>query len=339
VSEWEIVASDANQVPDKAQQADAKQRLKDWSRAQDLTTLRGQSADGRIAYYVDEPLRNAINQALLLGMPLLLTGEPGTGKTTAGYWLAQYLGITQDRVHHHTVRSTSTAEELKFNYDAVRWLRAAQAGDKAETIIDNDGDERPLTQADCLYKGPLWQSYEAGEGNNASLVIIDEIDKAPRDFPNDLLEELDRHSFTHPFEPSRRIPEKPLQTPPVVIVTSNRERSLPAAFMRRCIWHEIELTDLLIDEAVRAQLSALELQNGVDPELLKAARTRFDVLRSASLLQRPSLAELLNWLLMLHASNTNAADITNTDLIDTPHRSLLIKHAEDLDTLRRQAGR
>ncbi len=211
--------------------AEAKRRLRDRRVASHLTEHRAAARH----YKIDDALETAINMALAVGAPLLVTGEPGTGKTQLAFFLGDYFGI---EVRPYYVKSLSTARDLEYGFDAVGYLQAAYAAREG-------APERK--RVEFLTEGPLWKAYEDPE---PSVLLIDEIDKAPRDFPNDLLHELDQGWFPHPFEPDRRIVAK---TSPIVVITSNVERRLPGPFLRRCVFHHIELTEELVRHAVAAR--------------------------------------------------------------------------------------
>ena len=263
-------------------------------------------------YQLSPELEVALNMALNVGAPLLVTGEPGTGKTQVGWYLGWYFEIP---VFDYQVRSNATAEDLKYEFDAVAYLRSAQLGEEAE-------------RTRYLHPRALWQAYEA---QTLAVVLIDEIDKAPRDFPNDLLQELDRHRFRHPFEDRDVAPKA---GPPLVVVTSNAERRLPDAFLRRCIVHHIELTDKLVEAAVGAHFPALE------KKLKDTAIRRFWALREVDQLsKRPATAELLVWLAVLSAQEVDEARLANAPLRELPGLSALIKDHTDRELLPGGAGR
>jgi len=263
-------------------------------------------------FQVDSPLETAMNMALAVGAPLLLTGEPGTGKTQVAWYLGWYFGIP---VFPYQVRSTSTADDMKYDFDAVAYLRNAQ-----------HPDERARPRQDFLRKKALWQAYECA---TASVLLIDEIDKAPRDFPNDLLLELDKHEFPHPFL-------DPVIKPcpgnsPIVVITSNVERRLPDAFLRRCIFHHIELTEQLVRDAVRARAGDFP---HIDTATRDTALQRFWEMRANAQIQKPpSTAEVLVWLAILSAQGVTAAQLRDTPVQELPGLHALIKDKGDLDRL------
>lgn len=266
-------------------------------------------------YRPSRALRIAINTALAVNAPLLITGEPGTGKTQVAYYLGWYFDT---KVFSYQVRSTSTARDLKYDFDAVGYLRYAQL---------REPGEKPKTRSNFLTEQALWQAYEYPDGT--PIMLIDEIDKAPRDFPNDLLLELDQHRFRHPFE-ERDI--KPSNHPPVVIITSNAERRLPDAFLRRCVLHSITLDDTLIDRVVAARDTEF-------PRLEEATRreavARFkEIRRIPGLNKPPSTAELLTWFAVLSARDVKATILRDaSSLRDLPGLEVLIKDGDDFKKL------
>jgi MoxR-like ATPase len=250
-----------------------------------------------------------------VGAPLLLTGEPGTGKTQVAWFLGWYFAIP---VFDFQVKSTSIAEDLRWDFDAVSYLHFAQTGDK--TL----GSRRE----DFLEPRALWRAYAA---ESDAVVLIDEIDKAPRDFPNDLLHELDKHEFHHPFDDKELIRPK-TGRPPIVVVTSNDERRLPDAFLRRCIYHRIELTEDLVRHAVEARAGDFPR---LSPAAIKVALARFWEIRAREDLEkRPSTAELLVWLTILSARRVSAEAIDTAPLGDLPAIGALVKDHHDRDRLR-----
>jgi MoxR-like ATPase len=189
-----------------------------------------------------------------------------------------------------------------------------------------------------LHKRALWEAYET-EGD--AVVLIDEIDKAPRDFPNDLLHELDQHSFPHPFDPTTMI-QPQSGRPPIVIVTSNEERRLPDAFLRRCIFHRIELTEAIVEAAVESMARAVEGDSDgagssfphLDVATRAVARARFwEIRQLREIDKKPSTAELLTWLCILSARRVEAQTLQGSGLRQLPGIEALIKDYEDLQRL------
>ncbi|MBL8398184.1 MAG: AAA family ATPase [Candidatus Accumulibacter sp.] len=291
--------------------------------------LLGDHRTAALRYRPSDELLLALNMALHTGSPLLLTGEPGTGKTQAADFVSAYFAIP---LFKFLVKSTSTAQDLMYEFDAVGYLHWAQA-DRCAVAEDKTAlaQEAAGVRQGFLHKRALWQAYET---DGDAVVLIDEIDKASRDFPNDLLHELDQHSFPHPFDDKRWIAPKSGRRP-LVIVTSNDERRLPDAFLRRCIFHRIELSEKLVEAAV-------ESMAGVDgsgfPQLdattRAAARRRFWQLREVpGLDKKPSTAELLTWLSILSALRVDAERLDGGRLASLPALGALIKDAGDLARL------
>lgn len=283
-------------------------------------------------YRPSAALVDAINVAVEVGAPLLLTGQPGTGKTQVAFYLKWYLGLDDEHFHVHPIRSTSKAHELTYSVDEVRYFHAAQTH-----------RETDVARRDFVEKGPLWKAYDA---ERQSIVLIDEIDKAPRDFPNDLLFVLDQHRFRipeydapDPEDPSRTLPfwveRQDEGPPPIIVITSNSERRLPDPFLRRCIFHHIRFTRELLRTAVHAHLDGWA---NVDAEVAKAVIDRSMQLRERRLRKPPSTAEIILWLSVLDAmagagQGVDAEHIRRADVHDLPALSVLVKDADDLAQL------
>lgn len=279
-------------------------------------------------YRPTKPLCEAVNVAVTLEMPLLLTGEPGTGKTACAGWIADHLGIPRSPAAEDSpsqffrldVRSNTTYKDLLWDFDAVSYLRAA--------YVDRGTTSHALRRRH-VRPGPLWQAYATGL---PTLLLIDEIDKAPRDFPNDLLYVLDQKEF---FPPEWGEVVRPVGTGcPIVVITSNSEKRLPDAFLRRCVFHHIELTKDLVDIAVSAHVGHGEFPN-LSAAVIAAAVERFWQIRDfQNLTKRPGTAELLAWLAILSAQGKNDASAIRTMPLETLARNgLLIKHHEDFKRL------
>ncbi|APV50618.1 ATP-binding protein [Betaproteobacteria bacterium GR16-43] len=233
---------------------------------------------GTDTYVADDDLKIAVNAAITLQRPLLVKGEPGTGKTMLAEEVARALGMT---LHQWHIKSTTKAQQGLYEYDAVSRLRDSQLGDGRVADIGN-----------YILKGVLWQAFES---EKQSVVLIDEIDKADIEFPNDLLRELDRMEF-HVYETRQTIRARHR---PVILITSNNEKELPDAFLRRCFFHYIRFPD---KDAMQAIVDVHF--PGIQKRLVQAAmEVFFDIREMPGLKKKPSTSELLDWLKLLLAED------------------------------------
>ena len=230
--------------------------------------------DGTKDYVATDDLKVAVNAAMTLRRPLLVKGEPGTGKTVLAYEIAKAMGTP---MIEWNVKSTTKAHQGLYEYDAVARLRDGQLGDERVHDISN-----------YIRKGKLWEAFTAPE---LPVLLIDEIDKADIEFPNDLLQELDRMEF-HVYETKETI--KAVERP-IVIITSNNEKELPDAFLRRCFFHYIKFPDReTMQEIINVHFPDIQ---GI---LVKKAMDIFyDVRDVPGLKKKPSTSELLDWLKLI----------------------------------------
>jgi MoxR-like ATPase len=269
---------------------------------------------GTESYVATPDLMVAVNASVALERPLLVKGEPGTGKTILAYEIAR--ALQRPLITWH-IKSTTKAQQGLYEYDAVSRLRDSQLGDERVKDIKN-----------YIHKGKLWEAFTAPD---RPVLLIDEIDKADIEFPNDLLLELDRMEF---FVYETRETIKAVQRP-IVLITSNNEKELPDAFLRRCFFHYIRFPDReTMNQIVEVHYP------GIQKELVRDALTIFyDVRETPGLKKKPSTSELLDWLKLLMVEELPAEALRERDpkkLIPPLHGALL-KNEQDVHLFERLA--
>ena len=265
---------------------------------------------GTDTYIATEDLSVAVNAAVALARPLLVKGEPGTGKTALAEEVAASLGLPLIPWH---IKSTTKAQQGLYEYDAVARLRDSQLGSEKVHDIEN-----------YIVRGKLWEAFENDGG---ALLLIDEIDKADIEFPNDLLLELDRMEF-FVYETQKTIKAT---TRPAVIITSNNEKELPDAFLRRCFFHYIRFPDPDTMEAIVAAHHP-----GLKKQLVERAIGMFYHLRGApGLKKRPSTSELLDWLRLLVIDDVvpKILEVKDKGMEPPPMVGALVKNEQDMQRI------
>jgi len=269
---------------------------------------------GTDSYVATDELAAAVNAAVTLERPLLVKGEPGTGKTELARQVAQSLGAPLLEWH---IKSTTKAHQGLYEYDAVARLRDSQLGDDRVHDVTN-----------YIKKGKLWEAFTH---ETRPVLLIDEIDKADIEFPNDLLQELDRMEF-HVYETGETIRA---DVRPIVIITSNNEKELPDAFLRRCFFHFIAFPD----EDTMERIVQVHFPNLKGRLLNEALSTFFELRTVPGLKKKPSTSELLDWLKLLLSEDVDPAVLRERDprkLIPPMHGALL-KNEQDVQLFERLA--
>ena len=282
-------------------------------------------------YLASDELIDAVNTALVVGAPLLITGEPGTGKTQVAYYAARRLDLPPP--YSLFISSGTEADDLLYTFDRVSYFHASQNEESNPGELLKSELDRLLEpgikkrRGRFIQPGPLWHAYLT---DGPSIVLLDEIDKAPRDFPNDLLHVLDQHRFeVTEVDPPRLIKGRATQ-PPLVIITSNSEKRLPEPFLRRCIFHHIVFDFSVVREIVNKRAGDFKL----DSKTIDAAMDRFAEMRARPLRSKPATAELLVWLVVLSArGNISARKLKQPALSKLPAVGCLVKDRDDLESL------
>ena len=270
--------------------------------------------EGTSSYVATNDLKIAVNAAIRLERPLLIKGEPGTGKSVLAAEVASALGAPLIEWH---IKSTTKAQQGLYEYDAVSRLRDGQLG-----------DERVKNIANYIKRGKLWDAFAAPK---RSVLLIDEIDKADIEFPNDLLQELDRMEF-FVYETGETIKA---QTRPIVLITSNNEKELPDAFLRRCFFHFIKFPDT---ETMR-QIVEVHFPGLKNRLVADALRVFYELRDVPGLKKKPSTSELLDWLKLLLNEDIDPALLRESDprKLVPPLAGALIKNEQDTHLLERLA--
>ena len=266
-----------------------------------------QRFEGTSNYVATDDLKVAVNAAVLLRRPLLVKGEPGTGKTVLAHEIAKSIGAP---LIEWNVKSTTKAQQGLYEYDAVARLRDGQLGDERVHDISN-----------YIRRGKLWEAFTAPE---LPVLLIDEIDKADIEFPNDLLQELDRMSFDV-YETRERVEAKER---PIVIITSNNEKELPDAFLRRCFFHYIKFPDRETMQAI-IDVHFPDIQKVL---VTKAMDIFYEVRDVPGLKKKPSTSELLDWLKLLMNEDMPLDVLQNRDPTKAipPLHGALLKNEQDV---------
>ncbi|HAT26644.1 MAG TPA: MoxR family ATPase [Gammaproteobacteria bacterium] len=269
---------------------------------------------GTKEYVATDELQMAVNAAIQLQRPLLIKGEPGTGKTTLAEQIAQSLDLPLIQWH---IKSTTKAQQGLYEYDAVSRLRDSQLGEEKVHDISN-----------YIIPGKIWQAFTSEQ---QCVLLIDEIDKADIEFPNDLLLELDKMEF-YVYETKELIKA---HTRPIILITSNNEKELPDAFLRRCFFHYIEFPDTLTME----KIVAVHYPDIKKQLLSQAMDVFFDLRKIPGLKKKPSTSELIDWLKLLMADDIPADVLKNHDARNAipPLYGALLKNEQDVHLLEKLA--
>lgn len=266
---------------------------------------------GTDTYVASDDLQVAVKAAIAMEKPLLIKGEPGTGKTLLAFEIARAMG---KQIFTWHVKSTTQAQQGLYEYDAVSRLRDSQLGDEKVNSIEN-----------YIVKGRLWEAFESDE---QVIVLIDEIDKADIEFPNDLLLELDKMEF-YCYELKKTVKANKR---PIIIITSNNEKELPDAFLRRCFFHYISFPD----RETLLKIVDVHYPN-LQADLVDEAMNKFYHLRDLrGIKKKPSTSELIDWIKLLVVGQINADELADSDRTgDIPFLGAMIKNEQDMDLIQR----
>ena len=264
------------------------------------------------SYIASDELRLAVNAAITLEKPLLIKGEPGTGKTQLAEELAKSLNC---KLYQWHIKSTTKAQQGLYEYDAVSRLRDSQLGDERVHDISN-----------YIVKGKLWQAFEEEQ---RPILLIDEIDKADIEFPNDLLQELDKMEF-FVYETQQVIKAKQR---PIIIITSNNEKELPDAFLRRCFFHYIKFPT----KGEMEQIIDVHHPDVKKDLLAKTLEVFFDLRDLQGIKKKPSTSELIDWLKLLVADDVSQDILINKKSDIIPLFGALLKNEQDVSLLEKLA--
>ena len=267
---------------------------------------------GTDTYVATEDLMVAVNAAIRLERPLLVKGEPGTGKTMLAEEVSK--ALKRDLLRWH-IKSTTKAQQGLYEYDAVARLRDGQLGEARATKISN-----------YISRGMLWEAFES---ESAPVLLIDEIDKADIEFPNDLLLELDRMEF-YVYETKQHIKAR---VRPIVVITSNNEKDLPDAFLRRCFFHYIQFPD----QETMSRIVEVHFPDIKKRLLRRALEVFYDVRETPGLKKRPSTSEFLDWikLLLVEDIDPEVLRTKDTSKVIPPLHGALLKNEQDVHLFER----
>ena len=270
--------------------------------------------EGTDRYVAADDLLTAVNAAITLERPLLVKGEPGTGKTELARQVAQALGAQLIEWH---VKSTTKAQQGLYEYDAVSRLRDSQLGDGKVEDIEH-----------YIKRGKLWEAFESDQ---RAVLLIDEVDKADIEFPNDLLQELDRMEF-YVYELDRTVTAKQR---PIVFITSNNEKELPDAFLRRCFFHYIKFPD----SDTLAKIVETHFPGVKDRLLREALKVFYDLRETPGVKKPPSTSEMIDWIKLLVADDVDPETLRERDASKAipPLHGALLKNEQDVALFERLA--